>query len=342
MKRFITNCTLFIWFVLATVSCQKTSSGGFVPDPPTQQGDTVWYPNDTVVPITASIDKPASIDSFNCISDDDGSKITIGDSVSITFPSGGCMTTPTYSPASTITSKNAKINATILVLTSKGDVIRHKIPTTSNGNLINFGAYVNIKLTYKKNPVYWNAALSKQIQIKVKTKDKYPLQPMQYFMFQPDTTNSKDTFWLPVKGHSQVSPTYVGSGLSNSPNNGYLFTSSKIGWFGCANLLAPSPFTTRVNAFLPINFTNKNTVVYAIFNDTKTVVRLKSNPAGKSYGATGIPIGLNITLVSISEINGQYFWGTSGTITASSSDPISITPYSVTDISVIDQNLRKL
>jgi len=338
MKRFFTNISILTCLALAIASCNKTAVGDFVPNPPLQQNDTTWFTNDTIVPITSSLDKPVTTDSFNCISSDDASKISIGDSVTITFPSGGCMTTQNK-PSTTITAKSAKVKANILVLTSKGDVIRHKVPTTSNGNLLNFGAYVNIKLTYKGNPIFWNTALQKQIQIRVRTKDHYPTLPMQYFMYQADTTG-KDTLWLPLVSHGPVYPTYIGGGSSNSPNNGYLITTNKIGWFGCANSIPSSPYTTRINIFLPINFTNKNTVTYAVFNDTKTVVRLKPNPLGKSYGASGIPINANITLVSISKIDGIYYWATKQ-ITATSSNPIKLTPAS-TDLSNIEQYLRSL
>ena len=338
MNKFFIYLFLILGLTFAFASCKKTSEGEFVPNPPVQQEDTTWFATDTVTPVTADFDKPAATDRFNCNGSDDGNKIAISDSVSILFPSGGCMTSPNK-PSTTITAKSAKIKANILVLTSKGDVIRHKVPTTSNGTLLNFGAYVNIKLTYKGNPVYWNSALPKQIQIKVRTKDRYPTIPMQYFMFQPDSTG-KDTLWLPVLNHEPVPPVYVGNGSQNNSNNGYLITTNKIGWFGCANFLKANPNKTRLNAFLPINFTNKNTVVYAVFNETKAVVRLKSNPLGKSYGVAGVPIDSKVTLVSISKINGLYYFGTT-TTTATSSNPINLTP-KLTDLHLIDQYLRDL
>jgi len=61
---------------------------------------------------------------------------------------------------------------------------------------------------------------------------------------------------------------------------------------------------------------------------------------GKSYGASGIPINANITLVSISKIDGIYYWATKQ-ITATSSNPIKLTPAS-TDLSNIEQYLRSL
>ncbi len=338
MSRFFKYLFLILGLTVVFASCKKTSEGDFVPNPPVQQADTTWLVNDSVPPVTAELDKPVATDSFNCNGSDDGNKISISDSVSVVFPSGGCMTTPNK-PSTTITSKSAKIRANILVLTSKGDIVRHRVPTTSNGILLNFGAYVNIKLTYKGSPVYWNSALQKQIQVKVRTKDRYPTIPMQYFMYQPDSTG-KDTLWLPQLNHGPVAPTYVGNGSSGGSNNGYLITSNKIGWFGCANFLNSNPNKTRLNAFLPINFTNKNTVVYAVFNETKTIVRLKANPQGKSYGVAGIPVDSKVTLVSISKIDGLYYLGTS-TTSATSSNPITITPH-LSNLHSIDQSLRDL
>ena len=341
MKRFFTNISITISLLLILEGCQKTTTGVFVPNP-SQQPDTTWYPTDSIPTVTDTFQKPVTTDSFNCVSSDDGSKISINDSFSIIFPNGGCMTTQNK-PSTTITNKSAKIKANIMILTSIGDIIRHRVPTLSNGNLLNIGAYVNIKLSYKGNPVYWNSTLQKPIQIKVRTKDKYPLQQyIQYFMFQADSTG-KDTFWLPVPGHgqvNQVTPTYVGNGSQNSPNNGYLMNSNKVGWFGCASFLPILSKTTRINAFLPITFTNKNTVVYAVFNNSKTLVRLKSNPLGKSYGASGIPVNAAITIVSISKIDGKFYLGTNQTI-ATSSDPIKISP-NLIDKYALEQYLLSL
>jgi len=336
MRSLCLNIFLCIGILSILQSCQKESQGPFVPSPvPT--ADTTWYPTDTAPPVTLSIDKPVYIDSFNC-NDDDGAKIFIGDSAFFVFPGGGCMTVPDKD-SSTIRSKNAKIRTQISILTSKGDIIRHRISTVSNGHLLEFGAHISIKLLYRNKPVYWNSNLAKQIQVKIRVNNYKPSSTLQYYKFQP---LQNDTVWLPVDNNPLVSvtPGYVGLGNMNKPPNGYFFNTNTVGIFGCDNLLQLNAPTTRLNVFLPLNYTNKNTLVYAVFNDSKTVVRLKSYPQGKTYGIDGIPQGINMTLLSISKIDNNYYLGTE-VIKTKDSTPFSFTP-NLTDLQSLDQYLSSL
>lgn len=337
MRRLYLNIFLCLGLLAILQSCQKTSQGPFVPNP-TPTSDTTWNSNDSIPPVTANIDKPVYVDSFNC-NDDDGAKISIGDSVLLVFPAGGCMI-EANKPSTTIKTIS-KVTAKILILTTKGEFIRHKISSQSNGNLLEFGAHISIKLFYHNNPVYWNSNLPKQIQVRVKIKDNKPLQTMQFYRLQYDSI-ARDTFWLPVlNNHSvNVSPVFIGLGNPNRQPNGYLFNTNTVGSFGCNSSLQVNTSTTRLNVLLPLNCTNKNTVVYAVFNDYKTVVRLKSYPLGKSFSVGGIPTGTKITLVSITKIDDNFYLGTESVVTKDST-PFKITP-TLSDLSTVSQFLRTL
>ena len=66
-------------------------------------------------------------------------------------------------------------------------------------------------------------------------------------------------------------------------------------------------------------------LVYAVFDNYKTVIRLKANPLGKSYGIAGIPVNAKVTIVSISKIKGIYYLGNSA-VTVSDSKPFTVIP----------------
>ena len=326
-------------------SCQKSSTGTFTPN--TDQTDTVWAPDDSVPPVTASIDKPAIVDSFN--SNNDDNSITSGDSVTINFPVGGCLTQPN-TPSSAIKT-SAKIQIAITLLTSKGDLIRHAMPSVSNTDPLAFGACVDMQLSYKKSPIYWNSALA---PIQIKVHDNMALNGMLYAVYQQNPTvlpiinpTAIDSSWfVPQVSPSMSNSITVYTTTSNKKTiiGGYQIRTTKIGWIGCVFPFDTSSHflpKTRLNAILPLSYTNKNTVVYAVFNDFKTVVRLSANPQGKSYGTTNIPVGYNITLVSISNLHGTYYLGTKVIEHVADSSPVSITPVQK-DISDIDRYLKTL
>jgi hypothetical protein len=66
---------------------------------------------------------------------------------------------------------------------------------------------------------------------------------------------------------------------------------------------------TKVTAILSPNFTNKNTAVFAVFNNQKTVVNLKADYNSRSFFANNIPLKSSVKLISLSKIGGDYYLG---------------------------------
>lgn len=323
--------------MLFVQSCQKSSTGDFIPAP--IQSDTSWVSTDSIPSVTTAIEKPVIVDSFNSNADESG--ITSGDSLAVNFPAGGCMTAPN-NPYTTI--KNAdKVRAAVVLLTSKGDIIRHRLSTESNGNPLIFGTYVNIRLFYKGQQVFWNGALP---PVQVKVRDYNILKGLKYYFYQPlpaSTTNGRDSAWLPATNPITGNVAIYTETVNRNPKTSYLIRTNRLGWFGCDSLVNyanANHTTTRLNVILPINYTNKNTIVYAVFDKIKSVVRLRSNTVGKTYSTTNIPVGASITLISLSKINNVYYIGTKSVV-VSSSTPFTLKPVQK-DITEIDQYLKTL
>ncbi|MFP5042019.1 hypothetical protein [Parasediminibacterium sp. JCM 36343] len=325
MKLLFVNIFLLLGLVLAMQSCKKAAvSDVFVSDTTNVLNDTVWIKNDSAIsPIVASsLNEPVVVDSFNCTED---GTISFGDSISASFPKAGCMVSNT--PGSTIKTP-LKVRAEIVVLRTKGDLIRFGIPTVSNNALLEAGVYVNIRLRNNKKDVYWNSAVA---PILIKIKASSPSQEMKYFS-SPFATSSAFYYWVsnPMGGigRNSVSPFKDSVLGSNAKKTGYIINTTQIGWFGCSTTLDNSPATqqTRLNVSLPLNFTNKNTVVYASFDNKKTVIRLASNPYGRSYySPTTVPKNTKLTILTISKIGSEYYLGTNVT-QVTSNVPISVVP----------------
>ena len=323
MKKIFFILFLGLGALMLMQSCTKSPTETVVQPVPVD--DTTWATVDTIPKITDSLDKPVVVDSFNCaISDDNANTINIGDSVTVNFPVGGCMTV--NNDPNTIIKKSTKIRAEVRILASKGDLIRFHASTISNSNIIAIGAFINIKLFYKGKEIFWNAA-APPIQVKIKAPNT--TQILNYFSFQPSAPNSKDSTWLP--NLSSINYGLVVPYKDNQKRNWYQITSNRTRLFGCAYYIDkdnPKP-QTRLNVFLPLKYTNENTLVYAVLDKYKSVIRLKPNAQGKSYGTTGIPVNEAVTIVSISKIKGVYHLGIKP-VTVADSKPITVLPNDTT------------
>ncbi len=298
-------------------SCTKTPTESVVE---TTVDDTVWAFSDSTPAIIDSLDKPVIVDSFNCFTNRDNENIiTKGDSLIIEFPSGGCMTSPNQ-PSTTI-KKSTKIKSEIRLIKTRGDLIKYHLSSESNGNLIALGAFINIKLTYNGREVFW----SPFAQIKMLVRANNTTEPMTYFSFQPSSNTSKDSTWM---SSSNANPFgFILPYKDNQKRNWYQINSTKAKQFGFAYYQDPlsQQTKTRLNVFMPLKYTNKNTLVYAVFDKYISAIRLKANSTGKSYGIAGIPVNSKITIVTISKIKGVYYLGANA-VTVTDSKPFTVTP----------------
>ncbi len=327
MKLIFINITLFFTSILFLQACKKQTPDVFVPN--VVQADTTWTSIDSITPMTLTPPPPPSIIDSLTVQDDDHQSINEGDSITVNFPKGGFLAS---NQTNTPIKVSTKIKTELLVIRSKGDLIKRGISTVArNGQLLAIGDLINMKITNKGNPVFWNQSVP---PFQLFIKDAKPSSTMRFIALLPFSVASRDSGWglLPQSPNSflnTVTP-YFNSSSGNLPKvSGYLFTSNNIGWFGSAIFIDSALPKTILNVFLPLTYTNKNTSVFAIFDNQKTVLLLKANPNGKSYSVPNVPINSKITFVSISKLNGDSYLGTSS-IVATSSNPTTIVPYKKT------------
>lgn len=317
--------------ILILQSCHKDSTGPFIPYPPPDQEDTTWAPTDTAPHITDSIVPHAAVDSFNPTGSTSG--ITL-DSTSISFPTGGFNTLNNNGDTTPLlVNSTQKMRAEVLILHTKGDLIRHGMSSVDNNNaLLQFGAYIHLALFYKNNPVYWK---NPNHPFKVTVKDPKATFGLQYYVYRqhPDSISKWDSSWFKASANS-VTETSLG----------YQLNATNLGWFGCSLPINVDDHpSTILNVTLPSNCTNKNTVVYAVFNNTKTVVKLNSNHNIRNF-TTGkiMPTGLNITLVSISKLKDGYYLGNLSTTISKSTKSIPTPKKQVNGLADINNFLNSL
>ena len=273
-------------------ACTKEGSNEFIADPSNPQNDTTWSSsinnNSAVNQLIDMLTLPYQVDSFD---------IEAGGHVYWTNGQLGFNSNCTAQPI------KGKVKVEYIYLKSKGDMVRSSKPTTSSDRILVSGGAFFIKVSQGAS-VFQMAGGAR---LNIKYQASLPEAGMQ--LFYGDTTkNSNDGFtWVPATGDSTQVNTwqYQDSTLLT----GYEMFPSKFGWINCDKFSDTSmPRTTLIDT-LPVNFTNTNTAVFAVFKDQWSVVRLYANAADKYFYAYNMPIGSKITLISLSKIGDDLYLG---------------------------------
>jgi hypothetical protein len=305
MKKivFIIGCLPALFFT----ACQKELSDNFSTYANHPLNDTIWV---KTVPGSASVHELISlllpeiiIDSFDVAHD---TTLKYGDSLEISFTAGSCIGT---GGTGTLTGK-ARLE--LMRLRTKGDYIKTFKPTTSNAYLLETAGAFFIRVIKDGKEL----SLAPNATVKIRFSDtEDPKSNMQVFYGREsspipftgiDTASNwirdTDSTWLKTFQKSSSGP---GPGIK-----GYELISKNLRWVAAERFVDSTRSKAKITAILSPNFTNKNTAVFAVFTDQKTVVNLRGDYPSRSFAAANIPLGSKIKLVSISRIGNDLYLGT--------------------------------
>ena len=293
---------------LLITACNKELSDNFTTYTDHPLNDTVWVKNLTN---TASINDLFDLLVPDIIVDsirlDTASVLKYGDSLEISYDGGSFVNTN----SSTLPTGKARLE--MIPLKKKGDFIKTFRPnTTANGSLLETGGGYFIRVTQNDKEL----ALGTNRTLQIKFNDLDSSRPnMQAFY-------GKEGFPIPPKGidtayswirdfDTSYLPTW--SKPSNNPlvpsYYGYTLKSKNLRWVTADRYVDSTQPKTKITAILSPNFTNKNTAVFAVFNNQKTVVNLKGDYPSRSFNTLNIPLKSSIRLISISKIGGDFYLG---------------------------------
>ncbi len=282
------------------ISCAKENSDVFVPYANNPLNDTVW----TAEPLaTASVNQlgelfsvAPKLDSFEVVP---GATIKSTHDLEVTFPPASC-NAPNGTPVT------GRVKVEIIYLRTKGDMIRAARPTTSFNRLLESGGAVYIKVTKDGQEVV--PAPNKTIIIKLR--DANPNSLMKVFYGEQSSTstpgNNFGFTWVPAPDSARVVP-FQRQDTSGSIIRGYDLFSKRFRWVNCDYFIDSTLPKTRINTLLPVNFTNSNSSVYAVFKEQKIVVRLNSEVSSRTFFTINMPLNKNITLIALSKIGDDLF-----------------------------------
>lgn len=309
MKQFIfiTGCLLMLLFT----ACKKELSDNFNPYTNSPLNDTIW--TRTLAGTAAVHDlfdllaPDRIIDSFALAQD---TVLNYGDSLSVQFKANSCVVAG-VNPQPAL-SGFAKI--AIIPLRKRGDFIKFFRPTsTDNGSVLMAGAGVYIKVWKEEKEL--SLAQGGTVKIRIPDPDTPKLNMQAFYGKESipvplkgiDTAFSwvrdQDTTLLPLWTKASTDP------LRPLFYHGYEINAKSLHWIAAERYSDSSLPKVKVTAVMSPNFTNKNTAVFLVFNQQKTVVNLRADYPSRSFFANNIPLGISAKLISITKIGGDFYLG---------------------------------
>ena len=324
MKKivFILGCFSMLFFT----ACKKELSDNFITYTNHPLNDTAWARN---VSGNASIHELIElllpehlVDSFEVARD---TTLKYGDSLEISFTAGSCVSASGAVPT-------GKVKLELVRLKNRGDYIKAFRPTTSSSNLLETGGAFFIRVTKDGKDLVLAPGATIKIRFSDTEDTKNNLQVFNGSENTPPPPAGIDTaFTWNRDADTSVLKTFQKSS-NQGPGTGTLIKGyemiiKNLRWTAAQRFIDSTKPKAKITTILPLNFTNKNTVVFAVFADQKTVVNLRGDYPSRSFAARNIPVGSKLKIVTISRIGSDLYLGTKDV-----NDVGSVTAYSLTPV----------
>jgi len=324
MKR---NLKIILSFFIAAAfflcGCQKNIDV-FVPDAGQLNGpDTTWYGSvSDAMPVTA-IRNSLALETFkkDIVIGTNKDTVTTTNGLTCIFPAGN------YLSAGNV-AVTGKISSEVLLLRKKGDMIRMNRPTLSNNRLLISTAEVFIRLKDTQNITLAPATL-----LNLRIADPGSIANNIAFFAGEELSNGSFN-WA-----ENNDPT---NNFINATTTPLQVTTNKLRWTSIANIFDTTGLIRNVlRVSLPSNYTNANTMVYAVFRDLRSVVNLTADISAKKFTSIKLPDGKAVTVIVISHQANDYYSATASITTGASTNVLSVTPVknSLANINALLDNL---
>lgn len=207
---------------------------------------------------------------------------------------------------------NGKINIVVHSLNKKGDLVKLIQSTTYKKNIFESVGAFYIKAFKDNNELFLipdstfkirfnDTKRDKRTNIKVCTGIENPIpQPTKNHHFNFSWVESDDE--IKIKKWDKQNAT--GNAIK-----GYEVTSNKLNWISAIEPIDNSSELEGFAVMLPPNFTNKNTIVYAVLEDNNTAVQLIPSFNSKAFISDHFPSNKKVTLLSITKIGKDFYFG---------------------------------
>ena len=204
------------------------------------------------------------------------------------------------------TAVTGNVNIELKEIYSAGDMILSNATTTSNGQRLQSGGEVYLHATQNGEAL----RIDHNNPLALEFPTTSPVSGMQLFRGQFVHVDSvaQDSVlnWDTTAVQAQV----IQDTASGSAGTFYYFQLDSFGWSNCDRFYSLSGGTSVLIQSSGV-YTNHNTAVFLIFNSEHTAAtadRYDSATHMFGFHSDGhTPLGLSVTIVALSEINGQYY-----------------------------------
>ncbi|WP_207492588.1 hypothetical protein [Aridibaculum aurantiacum] len=328
------NLFYLLIFTLVFSSCSKENSDSFFPYPNNPVNDTAWVQhvpaNNQAAQLMESLRTAPATSSFT---GNNGAVLSFAD-LQVRIAPNSLRTSAGAAPT-------GPINIELIDLRKKGDMIRWSRPTTSYGKLLETGGAFHIRATSNGQEL----RLAQNTFFRIKYNTTSPNQRMSIFYGIENPTGNlpagtNPTFtWTPATDSSFVS-VFQQQDSTGGIVRGYELWSQRLNWVNADYFIDTTQTRTQLNVLFPINYTNTNTNVFAVFKNENIVVQLNADYATRSFFTVNMPVGRQVTIVSLSKFGNTIFLGTKE-ITTAANMPVSMQPVERT-MQQVEQYLQNL
>jgi hypothetical protein len=313
MKKILFN-SLFVFGALL-ISCKKQE---IIPPPAATSNLTNYFDDN----------RDAAIQTFS-INASTSNQFTGSNGVIVTVPANAF----TYANGNPVT---GTITMNLIEILDQSSMILMGMPTTSNGEILVSGGQINLTAMQGSTPVYLtNGSVS--VMVPTSNFDS------QMALFEGIENSEGDVDWILSVDDSTSMPDSLGFVPDSSGGffGGYYYfdwSDSTMGWINCDYFYAdPNPLTS-LTADMSSDYNSSNTAAYLHFSSINSVASLYHS--GGDFSASGIPEGMAVTVVCISEISGNYYSAfVPVTVTTNIIVPITMTATTLADFEAAVANL---
>jgi len=125
--------------------------------------------------------------------------------------------------------------------------------------------------------------------------------------------------------------------LNGNDSLGYSFPNDSLGWINCDYFYGGPEPLTAVQVTCPADYTGTNTFVWVVFPDINSMTNMQGGTGSVFTTGNGyeLPVGLNITVVALADVGGQYFSSfTNAVVSAGMNLNISLAPTTLAQFQV--------
>jgi hypothetical protein len=198
------------------------------------------------------------------------------------------------------------IEVEFILVNKLGDIIKNNRPTvTAQYGLTTGGSYY-IKIKQAGVELVMDAG--KTYTVKFLPSYGINAKPMLPFEGIDGTGASRiQNIWNPITDKSRIDV------VQDSIFRKYICTMTKLHWINCDVFADTTKLTTpQITIDSSLTFTNINTSVFVVLKDISSVVGLAGDPTTKTFnipnGYKGLPIGANVSIISMTKIGNDYFY----------------------------------